>query len=99
MQYNAILLHGTSECKFNVYWYCSENFPLFSVKCPKLGKKIITESEVKILLKSFEANPYPVIKERRELAKSLNTTLKAIDNWFGNMRRKKSRNETLERSE
>ena len=92
-------LHGTSESNYNEYRYYKENFPLFSVKCPKIGKKRITESEVKILFKSFEANPYHVIKERRELAKSLNTTLKAIDNWFGNMRRKRSRDGTLERSE
>ena len=90
-------LHGTSECNFNEYRYYNEHFPLFSVKCPKIRQK--TERELKILLESFEANTYPVIKEKRELAKSLNTTLKAIDNWFGYMRRKKSRDGTLERSE
>ena len=50
-------------------------------------------------MKSFQTNPYPGRKEKQELAKSLNTTPKAIANWFGNLRHKKSSEGILERSE
>ena len=50
-------------------------------------------------MKSFEANPYPGIEEKCVLAKSLSTTLKAIDNWLGSMRRQKSKEGILDRSE
>ena len=59
--------------------------------CPILGKKNISEYQVEILTKSFEANPYPGIKEKLQLAKSLNMSQKEIENWFGNIRGKKSK--------
>ena len=40
-------------------------------------------------MKVFLAKAYPEIEELCQLAKSLNTSLKRVEYWFGNMRRKK----------
>ena len=58
----------------------------------------MTESQVEILTKSFKANPYPEKNEILQLAKSLNTSKKAINNWFGNMRQKKAKEGMLKKS-
>ena len=49
-------------------------------------------------MKSFKANPYPGIQEKLHLAKLLNTSQKVIENWFGNMREKKSKEGILKKS-
>ena len=67
--------------------------------CPILGKKHKTESEVKILMKSFKANPYPGKEEKFRLAKSLNTSQITIEKWFCWMRGKKSKEGFMEISE
>ena len=67
--------------------------------CPILERRSKTENEVKTLMKSFKANPYPGRKERHQLAKSLNTSQRAIEQWFTYMRRKKSKEGFLKTSE
>ena len=67
--------------------------------CPILGRKSRTENEVKILRKSFKANPYPGRKEKHQLAKSLNTSQRAIERWFRYMREKKLKEGFLNTSE
>ena len=59
--------------------------------CPILGKKSKTESQVELLMKIFEANPYPGIKEKLQLAKLLNISEKEIENWFRSIRERKSK--------
>ena len=59
--------------------------------CPILGRKRWTEKEVKTLMKSFKANPYPGREEKHQLAMSLNTSPKSIKTWFRCMREKKSK--------
>ena len=67
--------------------------------CPILGKKYKTESEMKILMKSFKANPYPGTKEKLQLAKSLNTSKVTIEKWLFRLREKKSKEGFMKISE
>ena len=67
--------------------------------CPILDWKRKTEYEVKTLMKSFKANPYPGRKEKHQLAKSLNTSQRAIERWFSHLRIKKSKEGFMKLSE
>ena len=78
-------IHVPSTCRYMRYP------KQFMVMYPILGRKWKTASQVQILMKSFEANPYPGIKQKRQLAKSLNISQITIENWFGSMRHKKSK--------
>ena len=64
---------------------------IFSEMCPILGKKSMTDHQLEILTNTLNANPYPGIKERHQLSKSLNTSQTAIRDWFNYKRRKKSK--------
>ena len=44
---------------------------------PLLGRERKTENQVETPMKSFKANPYPGIKEKHQLAKSLNISKRA----------------------
>ena len=67
--------------------------------CQILGRKRRTENEVKILMKSFKTNPHPERKEKHQLAKSFNISQRTIESWFIYMRRKKSKDGVLKKSE
>ena len=65
-----------------------------------LGKrKEWNKCEKEKLLKIFHSKVYPEREEIRQLAKSLNTNHRKVENWFANMRRKKIREGLLIDSE
>ena len=64
-----------------------------------LGIRRKADSQVDMLRKSFNIDPYPGYEEKLQLAKMLNMSQKHIENWFGGMRRTKSIEGVLKRSE
>ena len=54
-----------------------------------MQKKKWNKREKEKLLEIFNSKVYPEREELCQLAKSLNTSRKRVDNWFSNMRSKK----------
>ena len=67
--------------------------------CLMLGSKSKTESQVKVLMESFKADPYPQEEEKHQLAKSLNISYGEVVKWFYNIRHRTSKEGTLAQSE
>ena len=66
---------------------------------PLLGREKKTEIQVETPMKSFKANPYPGIKEKHQLAKSLNISKRAGKKWFISMRSKELSQRMLKKIE
>ena len=49
----------------------------------------MSEYQNKILMKSFQTNPYLKKEEKHRLVQSLNISELRIENWFKNMRHRK----------
>lgn len=64
-----------------------------------LGTKSTTESQAKVLMERFKANPHPQQEETHQLAKSLNVSNQDVVQRFCNTRQRKSKKESLEKSE
>ena len=62
---------------------------------PIIGWKKMTGSQVKMLMKRFEINPYPQTHVQDLLAKSLNISQTEIVRWFRHMRHKKLKQKTM----
>ena len=57
------------------------------------ARKYLTSYQAQILVRRYEANPYPKREERHQLAQLLNISEERINNWFTQWRlrqRKKS---------
>ena len=85
--------------EFNEYILVGSKNRFLIKTCPILASKTIGGNTKDILMKSFEADPYPGKREKLQLAKSLNTSQKTIENWFGNMRARRSKEGILKKSE
>ena len=64
------------------------------MKWPKLSK-----NQEQTLMRRFQTKPYPTMKERYQLAISLNTTRKNSENWFRQTRHTKAAEGLLNLSE
>ena len=58
-------------------------------------RKPLTSNERNALMKSFQANPYPELEEKHQLAKSLNISETWISQWFSMERSKKRKGRLL----
>ena len=67
--------------------------------CLTLGSKSKTESQVKALMESFKADPYPQKEEKHQLAKSINISHGDVEQWFCNIRHRTSKEGLLEKSQ
>ena len=61
--------------------------------------QIWTESQLEILMATFQANVFPERKELRQLAESFNVSKSKVHNWFGDQRRQLVRRGMLPESE
>ena len=69
------------------YHFFTGLFPVLGTYMRRV-KTEMTPSQTRILMDKFQANAYLRKEEIHQLAMSLNTTRKRINNWFSHRRRK-----------
>ena len=91
--------HTITQCMFyKLHVGPSEHFSSPEI-CPFRGRQKGIEIQERVLMESFKADPYPGKQQKHHLARSLNVSQKAIQQWFNHMRQKKSKEGVLKKSE